>query len=232
MMAETIEPTIIRCAPGQRTPKDQIRARERPGSIDTPANGLLRFVQENGLSHQSLLSRRQQEDEAAIMSVALNQPHRRGEPDLRLFQQTDANYATSELGKFVRRFHDTGGDAPMAYRQSTAFARYRAGMAYAMAINDDLVARGLAGSQRGDAEFSGIPTEQELRVRIEKCAIFRSNAEDAAREVDRRAPDALDRLCYRDEAIPDRLHGLAKNALYMVSLHFGIEKHGYHEDRR
>jgi hypothetical protein len=216
------EPTITPCAPGRRTPKDQIRLRERP-----PVSGTIIRI-----SGQSMLTPKQQEDEAEIMSVALKQPHRRGEPDLRLFQQTDANYATSELGKFVRRFHETGGDVPMAYRQSTAFMRYRAGMDYAMAINDDLVARGLAGSQRGDAEFSGVPSDADLRIRIEKCAIFRANAEDAARGIDRRAPEALERLCYRDEPLPDRLHGLAKHALYAVSLHFGIEKHGYHENHR
>jgi len=35
-----VEPSVIRCAPGQRTPKDQIKLRERPTLYSTDARGL------------------------------------------------------------------------------------------------------------------------------------------------------------------------------------------------
>jgi hypothetical protein len=216
------EPSITRCEPGRRTPKDQIRVRER--QIVSPV-ALTTSVR--GISGQTTLSRAQREDEAAIMSVALNQPHRRGLPT---YQQTDADYFVSELGKFCRAYHD-GGDQ-RTYRESTAFLRYRAGAAFAMVIDNDLVARGLAPRERGDGEWAGVPEDDALRARREACEMKRAEAEAAAREVDQRAVAACTKLCHDGLPLPDRLHGLTRNALYRLSLHFGIEKPGYHEARR
>jgi hypothetical protein len=234
MMAETAEPPIKSCAPGQRTPKDQIKLRERPSLPESKANGLLRFAQERGLSHQTLLSRAQREDEAEIMRVALDNPERRGaQCDFRLYDSTDANYATSELGKFCRLHHNAEGN----YRTSTAFLRYRAGMQLAEIIDSDLVASGIGGRQRGDAEWAGVPDSKALEARKELCQMRRKAAEDILRDIDRRGSLpmgvwAMTTLCFDDRPLPEHLHELGVAGLYALSLHFGIEKPGYHEAAR
>ena len=212
-LASADKATITRCAPGQRTPKDQIRLRERPQTVSTHARGL---------SGTTMLTQAQRESEAEIMSVALQQPHRKGIP----YRPTDADFWISELGKFCR-LHHFGGDE-RSYRESTAFLRYRAGVHFAATIDNDLVARGLAPRERGDAEEAGVPTDEALRARRDLCAEIRAEAEAEALAVDRRAVSACTKLCHEGLAISEHLHSLTKNALWRLSVHFGIEKAGYH----
>src|SRR6185312_14354551 len=217
----TSEP-ITRCVPGARTRKDQIKPRAKPDmptQFSTEALGLR--------SGQTTLTKAQQETEAEIMAVALNQPHRVGLPP---YQQTDADYWSSELGKFVRRYH-SGGDDPKTYRDSTPFARYRAGTRFAQVIDDDLVASGLAPRQRGEAEWAGELSQEAVEARKELCRYLRANVEATALSVDPRAVASLRTLCHEGMPIPERLHSLTRNALYLVSIHFGIEKPGFHAER-
>jgi hypothetical protein len=229
MMASADEIAVKSCAPGQRTPKDQIRVRERV--IVSP---VVFSTSSRGISHQSLLTRKQLETEAEIMSVGLNNPDRRGDQsDFRLYDSTDANYATSELGKFCRLHHNADGN----YRTSTAFFRYRAGMQFAEIIDNDLVASGIGGRQRGDAEWAGVPDSKALEARKELCQMRRKAAEDILRDIDRRGSLpmgvwSMTTLCFDDRPLAEHLHELAKHSLYELSLHFGIEKLGYHDANR
>jgi len=217
-VSEIIVP-VTRYSPGQRTPKDQIRFRERPQTVSTHARGL---------SGTTMKTRAQIEAEDQITSVARNNPDNRDLPDLKKFEQTDANYVKSELGKFCRLHHDGGDGSPLAYKTSTAYLRYLAGMSFFRAIENDLVARGLAPAERGDAEWAGVPTDEELRARRDLCAKIRAEAESEAFAVDRRAVSACTKLCHEGLAISEHLHSLTKNALWRLSVHFGIEKAGYH----
>jgi len=90
------------------------------------------------------------------------------------------------------------------------------------------VARGLAPRERGDAEEAGVPDEAALRARRDLCAKIRAEAESEAFAVDRRAVSACTKLCHDGLAISEHLHSLTKNALWRLSVHFGIEKAGYH----
>jgi len=210
---------ITRCAPGQRTPKDQIRLRERPSTVSTHARGL---------SGTTMKTRAQIEAEDQITSVARNNPDNRDLPDLKKFEQTDANYVKSELGKFCRLHHYGGDGSPLAYKTSTAYLRYLAGMSFFRVIENDLVARGLAPAERGDAEWTGVPTDEDLRARRDACAQKHAEAVAEAFAVDRRAVSACMKLCHEGIAISEHLHALTKNALWRLSVHFGIEKPGYH----
>jgi hypothetical protein len=223
-------PIIKRIAAGKRTPKDQIRLRERPSFPTSQANGLLRFAKSRGLSHQPMLTKAQQEDEAEIMSVALNQPHRRGLPNA----PVDSDFWISELGKFCRLWHDFSADDPSAYCESTAYLRYRAGEAFARVIDDDLIAAGLRPRQRGDAQYDGVLSDADLRKRREKCARIRAEAEDVARNADRRgslpmAVWAATRLCFEDRPLPEHLHEMMVGVLFELAVFFGIEKRPYHD---
>jgi hypothetical protein len=198
-----------------------------------------------------MLSRAQREDEAEITGVARNQPHMRDLPTFK-YEQTDTGYFVSELGRFCRLYHDFSAHNPPAYRESTAFLRYSAGKKFAEAIDNDLVAQGLKPRERGDAETARESTDEELAAlaacpmkcpecwreglcrqdRREKCAKLLAAAKGSIVDVDRRAVSACTKLCHEGVMIPDSWHGLAKNGLYRLSLHFGIEKPGYHDGQR
>lgn len=227
-MAIEDEPSVTSCAPGARTPKDQVRQRERPPSR------IVASTEARGLSGQTTLTKRQQDDEAEIMSVGLNNPDRRRQQgaDFRLYDSTDANFSTSELGKFCRRYHDSSGD----YRTSTAYLRYCAGMVFAIIVNDDQIANGLPGLQRGDANWDGVPNEKSLDARKELCRMRRKGAEDVLRDMDRRGALpmgawAMTTLCFDDRPLPEHLHALGVQLLYALSVHFGIERPGFHQSR-
>lgn len=234
MMTDTIEPPITACAPGKRTPKDQIKAKQKAADPVTPANGLLKFARDHGLSHQTMLTKRQQKDEAEMQSVVLDQPHWRGLPSPATVAQYDVNYLPSPLGNFCREYHENGSGAPMAYRTSTAFLRYRAGMAYAMVINDARIAEGHKGFQRGDADpLDGPPSNAALQARKEVCRTYMKRAKAIISAVDSHALEYVDTLCLEERPILNSAHALiVVQALYALSLHFGIEKPGYHDGAR
>jgi hypothetical protein len=221
------EPSITRCEPGRRTPKDQIRIRERQMSPVTLTTSV------RGISGQTMLSRAQREDEAAIMAVALNQPHWRGVPELGSVAQYDMNYLPSPLGKFCREHHENGDGSPMSYRTSTAFLRYRAGMEYAMVVNDARIAEGLKGAQRGDSGDPQAPDDEKLQARKELCRKRLREAKDVIVTVDRDALEFVNILCVEERPILNFSHAMiVVQALYQLSLNFGIEKPGYHEEVR
>jgi hypothetical protein len=192
--------SITRCAPGKRTPKDQIKPRDRPPSIIASSEA-------RGLSGQTMLSTRQQEDEAEIMSVARNQPHRQGVSTF----PGDA-WMTTALGRFCcARWRDIG----------TQREHWRVGERYAQLVDAERIARGepprqCAESETGESSL----TVAEAMDRRKHAESRLAEAEDAMREVDARAVRAVRDLAWSDLDIRAHLHGLTFNALYRLSVHF------------
>ena len=199
-MSVTDEINITRCAPGQRTPKDQIRLRERHLSIIASSDA-------RGLSGQTMLSKKQQEGEADIMSVAMNQPHRRG---LSIFP-ADAWMVTA-LGRFCcAHWRDSG----------TQREYWRVGERYAQLVDDERISRGEPPRQCAEIETGGSSlTVAEAMDRRQHAESRLAEAEDAMREVDARAVRAVRDLAWGDLEINATLHGLTFNALYKLSVHF------------
>lgn len=207
MMASADEISITRCAPGKRTPKDQIRVRELPPSIIASSEA-------RGLSGQTMLSQRQQDDEDAIKSVAANNPDRKG-----LGEKAEEQMAGSVFGRFVLSHYSDEDDRRR---------RFWAGLLYAQKVDNFQVASGLAARQWGKSPI-GVSeiTVKEAKKRKDDALEELERVRDVIREVDILAVGIMDRLCYDDQSIFDRQVGRALNALYKLSVFFKLEKRGY-----
>jgi hypothetical protein len=197
MMSGANEVSITACRPGQRTPQDQIRTRER-----APVAGTVIRTMDRSVLHKK---RRDERDE--IMSVVMKQPHRVG-----VSAYPDDAWMATALGRFCRsRWNDKG----------TQKARYDDGERYAQLIDSERISRGEPPRQCAEIQTSGSAQTMEdaLKKRIEAESAVQ-DAEDAMREVDGRAVRAVRELAWHDRDIAAELGGRAYNALYKLSVHF------------
>ena len=197
-MTDSIDPVVTRCAPGQRTPRDQIRMRDRPVCYS---------MESRGLSGQTTLNENAQRKREDVMSVAMAQPHRIGVspfPD-------DAWMATA-LGRFCRA-HWRDKDTQRDY--------WGHGERYAQLVDAERIARGDPPRQCAEVQTAGSPlTLEEARERRAEADGRLRDAEDEMREVDAQAVAAVRTLAWEELDIPARLHGRAYNALWKLSVHF------------
>jgi hypothetical protein len=193
---------------------------KRDWGISTDATGLLSGAQvrRGGYSGQSALSHDEQETEAAIMSVAMSQPHRRGcsAPD---------PLDSSPLGRFCKRA--LPGDHNRRLREG----RFWAGCDYAKEVDNDLVARGLVPRHYGRGETVSIAgmTDEELRVRREKVARALKRADEELIDVDgTKAVGIVRRVAHEDLEPGHSENGILFNCLYRLALYYGWEERPFH----
>jgi hypothetical protein len=153
------------------------------------------------------MTRREIEDEAKIMSVALNQPHWIG----KTYHPSNGWMSTS-LGCFCRD-HWTSRETQKDY--------WDIGDRYAQIIDDERIARGLTPRQCAAAADPPKETTDEERADARrKAERALRDAEDEIRMVDNKAVRVLQRLCWDDLDIAANDVGRAFNGLYRLSVHF------------
>jgi hypothetical protein len=154
-----------------------------------------------------MLTEREQETEAKVMSTAKWHPHRRASGSV---DPMDG----SPLGRLIKA-HFSDDDDRKRY--------FWAGLLYGHLVDNFQVASGHAAREWGKAPVA--PTEltiAEADERREKARIALEKAEEAIREVDNRSVSVMRALCYEDLEIAGRDVGRARNALYKLAVHFKI----------
>jgi hypothetical protein len=150
---------------------------------------------------------------ADAVSVALAQPHRAG---------SDDPLSGSALGRYcLRRWP---GDHRRGFRED----RCEAGNRYAIVIDNDRVACGMAPRLYGETGKGGELDDAQLRARRVECAKARADAEAQIRDIPRAVP-VMSRLCWEDREYGPYDEDVVFHALYRLAMHFGIQKRGFHK---
>lgn len=149
-------------------------------------------------------------DQAEIMGVVLNQPHRIG-----ISSFPADKWMLTALGRFCAvHWKDKG----------TQHDYWLIGERYAQLIDAERIARGWP--PRQCAESTSLPeprTLQEALKRRDDMAKAVTEANEEILTVDKAAVGAIYRLAWEDRGILDRMHGIAFNALYRLSVYFERE---------
>jgi hypothetical protein len=177
-----------------------------------------------GLASRQLLSGhrsdKETETQMQIMSVARNQPHRKGIDDA---DQSRAGAKSLRMLEPLGRFCRTKG---------LGDACLEAGRQYGEVCRQGKAAKGFATYHAGDPERSGaVLTDAQIAAMNEVAVRRWTAAEGVLREIIMRLPRAMELLCF-DELEPSPYdHGILAQGLYRLAKHFGTLKEGINEGK-
>ena len=165
-------------------------------------------------SHEKLSGHRSKEvaeTQAQIMSVALNQPHRRGIKDKDQSRAGSASLRILDpLGRFCRA-------------QGLREELWEAGRRYGEVCRQGKAAKGFATYQAREQVVAGGATLTDAQIAaMNQLAVQRwADAEGVLRGIIGRLPKAMEMLCF-DELEPRPTdHGVLAQGLYRLALYFG-----------
>jgi hypothetical protein len=166
----------------------------------------------------------EERDEAAIMAVALAQPHRRGSRDPAL---------SEPLGAFcLRRWPPSPSDGPYSGNAGHRFDMFHAGRAYAEVVHHHRVLLGLgAGSVTTAEGLSCDRTEAQRSADLRLAQIERDLADCVLRGVHPRGVPATMRLCVDEIAHMPGDEDLIAACLFALAIHFEIQKPAFVADK-
>jgi hypothetical protein len=183
--------------------------------ITTDAPGLPSHKKLSGFRSKEVV-----ETQAEVMSVALNQPHRR---DIKDGHQ-------SKAGSRALRILDPLGRFCQANKLDDAL--WEAGRQYGEVCRQGKAAKGFATYHAGDIERSGAPLTDAQIGAMNDVAVRRwADAEGVLRQIMGRLPKVMELLCF-DEREPSAYdHALLTQGLYQLAKHFGLLKAGINEGK-